>query len=598
MDITLQIRMIELISRFLKQDKSGFPLYGYSLQKPPFPIEKDADKSSHFKRVTPESQGLSSLAVKKLISEIEKNNRCFSVHGIMLLRHGNVIAESYWAPYKAHVPHMLYSMSKSFTSTAIGMLADEGLLSLDENLNNIFEEFAPKQSLFFPSAPMGITVRQLLTMKSGSRFNELGSVLDSDWVKMFMESSLKFEPGEKFDYNSLNSYMLAAIINRKTGMSVSEYLRTRLFEPLGIGSYEWEKCPKGIEKGGWGLSLTLEDAAKLGQLYLNGGNWNGKQLISENFIKEATRSQIKTQNEQARYGYGYHIWTDEQHSSYQFNGAFGQYVIVIPEFDAVAAIFSGNESLFSESQLLSLFHDCFALSSPLPLEEDALAYKELLDFSASLRVLDSFCTDSNALIRSYECECGTSADAFDKLANALCDKEYILTRNTASVFPQTIQVVHNNYTDGIDMISFQKDSDDLLVSFYEHTERNTLKINRDGSFSFSRPALKGERQIAGTRGVWTNDGKTLFILCSFTETPDTRIIKLSLKDGGILSTVFDELPSIDGAAAMAFKLVGLSERAFFRRLMKNLNSENGSANIRSFLMPSPSGTEITHNEEE
>lgn len=596
MDISLQMRAFELVSKFLRHDMDDLPHYGYTVQKPPFPIEKQDGLSTHFERSSPELEGIPSFAIKSLIDSIESNNRKFSVHSLMVMRHGKVISENYWAPYRAHIPHMLYSLSKSFTGTAIGMLEAEGLLSLDEKICDIFADNMPKQSLFFSNPLKDMTVEHLLTMTSGSRFNELGSALDGDWVNKFCESSLKFEPGEEFSYNSLNTYMLAATVVKKSGMSLSEYLRIRLFEPLGIGSYEWEKCPKGIEKGGWGLALTLEDTAKLGQLYLNRGKFNGKQILTEDFIRRATTCAPVTKCEKCRNGYGYQIWIGEKYGSYHFNGAFGQYVIVIPEFDAVVALFCGNTNLFSQSDLLSTVYDLFRHASHTPLLTDGSPLSDLPAQNLPLRVLDSFGTPSASTLRSYECECSASCDGFERLCAITGNKEYRLTKNTASLLPQTLQAVHNNFLKGADMLSFSRNGDSLRVSLYEHTLCNTVTVKKDGSFSYAHTVHKGETHIVGTRGLWSSDGKTLFLLCSFVETPDTRIIKISFEDNGNVKMLFDEVPTIDGATAMLLNLVGLSERAFFKGLMQTDKKSTVSSAIRSFTTPSAAGYEITRND--
>lgn len=589
MDISLKMRAVELVSKFLKHDLDDLPHYGYTVQKPPFPIEKQPDLSTHFERSSPEKEGISSLALNKLLSSIDENNHKLSVHGITVIRHNKLIFESFFAPYLPHVPHMLYSLSKTFTGTAIGMLENEGILSLNEKVCDIFQDEMPKQFPLFSNPLKDMTIEHLLTMTSGSRFNELGSALDGDWVKRFLETSLKFEPGEQFSYNSLNTYMLAATVVKKSGMSLSEYLRIRLFEPLGIGSYEWEKCPKGIEKGGWGLALTLEDTAKLGQLYLNKGVYNGKRILSEDFIRRATTPTPASQNHPIRNSYGYQLWIDEKNGSYNFNGAFGQYVIVMPEFDAVIAVFSGNTNLFSQNELLSLVYGLFENAS----DTELLSTNAIDTKNNRFRVLNTLGNGSR--LKSYECACDTSKEAFEALCDSIDGTEYRLTKNTASLLPQTLQAVHNNFLYGADMISFKKEQDSLLISIYEHTLCNTIAVKKDGGFSYVTTVHKGEAHITGTRGVWSGDKKTLFVICSFIETPDTRIIKITFNDDNTLSILFDEVPSVDGAATMLFKLVGLPERAFFKGLMQTDKKSNISSAITAFTMPSATGIKIEHN---
>ena len=282
MDIAIQMRSIELMLKFLKHDLKNVPSYGYALQKRQLP---EAKAPKPLPRSTPEAEGIRSDAVLRFYEAVSAEADSIAAHAVLVMRHGKVIAEGAWAPYRLDVPHMLYSMSKSVTGTAVGIAVDEGLLSLEERLTDLFPELVtPTQAKVIKN----MTVRHLLTMSTGCRFNEIGSMLDENWAKMFLESLPKFEPGTAFEYNSLNTYMLAAILARRTGQTLVDYLRPRLFEPLGIERFQWETCPQGVEKGGWGLSLTLEDAAKLGQLYLNRGVWEGKRIFSEAWADAAT----------------------------------------------------------------------------------------------------------------------------------------------------------------------------------------------------------------------------------------------------------------------------------------------------------------------
>ena len=250
MDITIQMRSIDLLVKMLKKDTEGIPQYGYARQKHPYEIQPIAQP---LPRCTPEEAGISSAVAEQLFRTVEKDVDTLGVHAMMLIRDGKVFAEGYWAPYRPNLPHMLYSASKSIVSTAIGFAYDEGLIDLDRRLDDIFTELPPSSNKWARL----MTVRHLLTMSTGIRFNEIGSMLDRDWVKMFMESVPKFEPGTQFEYNSLNTYMLSAVLKRITGQSLTEYLIPRLYEPLGITNYPWEACPMGTEKGGCSCSSVM-----------------------------------------------------------------------------------------------------------------------------------------------------------------------------------------------------------------------------------------------------------------------------------------------------------------------------------------------------
>jgi CubicO group peptidase (beta-lactamase class C family) len=294
-----------------------------------------------FEAAAPEAQGVSSRAVIDWVDAVERD--VDALHSFVLVRHGKVIAEGWWAPYEKDRPHMLYSLSKSFTSTAIGMAADEGRLSLDDKVASFFPDKAPAQ----PSENLArMRVRDLLCMGSGNHSDTLKPMkegAETDWVKVFFAQPVEHEPGTHFCYNTGATYMLSAILQKTTGQGLLDFLRPRLFEPLGIQSATWELSPQGIQTGGYGLKVKTRDIAALGQLYLQKGAWNNTRLLSEKWISVATSKQIangdKPDSDWSQ-GYGFQFWRC-RHNAYRGDGAFGQYCIVMPDQDTVLAITSG-----------------------------------------------------------------------------------------------------------------------------------------------------------------------------------------------------------------------------------------------------------------
>ncbi len=579
MDIAIQMRSIELMLKFLKHDLKNVPAYGYTLQKLALPEARDPKP---LPRSTPEAEGLRSEAVRRFYEAVSGEVDSIAAHAVLVMRHGKVVAEGAWSPYRLDVPHMLYSMSKSVTGTAVGIAVDEGLLSLDERLADVFPELVTSTQA---KVIKGMTVRHLLTMSTGSRFNEIGSMLDGNWAKMFLESLPKFEPGTAFEYNSLNTYMLAAILRRRTGQTLVEYLKPRLFEPLHIERYQWEVCPQGVEKGGWGLSLTLEDAAKLGQLYLNRGMWEGKRIFSEAWADAATKKQIETPHGEMKHGYGYQIWMSDDEGGYQFNGAFGQYVVVIPKHDAVVAVFSGSAKLFAQGTLTEHINACFAGASPEPLPEDPAAQAALAQTCKSLRFTPSLAEPLS-----------TDPAQFRAIAELLDGREYRLSANTGGVFPQTVQAVHGNYTMGTDLIRFEKTEYGLDILFYEYAECNRIALNADGSLRYGRIAMRGEWQRTGARAVWerTADHIKLTVLASLIETPDTRVFRFVITEGA-LAVTFDELPELGRVTQMLFQLVGITDLGFLKRLLGAAQRENLGVTLRDFTAPTATGVLVRHN---
>jgi CubicO group peptidase (beta-lactamase class C family) len=292
-------------------------------------------------RSSPEAQGVSSSAVLAFVEAADQ--KIESMNSFMLVRHGNVVAEGWWAPYEAESSHSLYSLSKSFTSTAVGLAIAEGKLSLDDEVLKFFPDDVPSE----PSKNLkSMRVSDLLRMSTGQQTEPPRTPKDP-WTKTFLAHAVPFKPGTHFLYNTSATYMLSAIVQKVTGATVLDYLKPRLFEPLGIEHPTWESSPQGISAGGYGLSIRTEDIAKFGQLYLQKGEWHGKQLVPAAWVEAATTRQTSNgSNPKSDWdqGYGYQFWRS-RHGAYRGDGAFGQFCIVLPEQDAVIAITSGVKDM-------------------------------------------------------------------------------------------------------------------------------------------------------------------------------------------------------------------------------------------------------------
>ncbi|HVR86427.1 MAG TPA: serine hydrolase [Planctomycetota bacterium] len=292
------------------------------------------------RRTDPESQGVSSAAI---LAFIDSADRMDAMNSVMIVRHGHVVAEGWWSPYDPDSNHELYSLSKSFTSTAVGFAISEGKLSLDDEVLKIFPEDAPPE----PSANLkSMRIRDLLTMSAGHQ-DETSFAADKITPKAFLAHPVPHKPGTHFKYNTPATFMLSAAVQKRTGQTLLDYLKPRLFDPLGISKPVWNTNSQGIALGGYGLRVRTEDIARFGQLYLQRGIWEGKQLIPAGWVDLATSRQVsngsnpKSDWEQ---GYGFQFWRC-RHGAYRGDGAFGQYCVVLPEQDAVIAITSGLKDM-------------------------------------------------------------------------------------------------------------------------------------------------------------------------------------------------------------------------------------------------------------
>lgn len=283
----------------------------------------------------PEEVGVYADVAEQFVDYIQREQLEF--HSLMVLRHGKVAVEWYNEPYDAHTKHTMYSVSKSFTSTAVGFAVSEGLVQLTDKVVDFFPDYPPKTPHpYFDK----LTVRTLLTMTSGKQTDLMADKGKIDWIADFINSPWVFEPGTDFLYVNENIYMLCAILHRVTGMSVIEYLTPRLFEPLGIDVPFWETDRNGVEAGGWGLYITTEDLAKFADCYLHGGKYRGRQVIPEKWVKEATVNQLGDvrqpgEDADSNAGYGYCFWMNGSvPNSYRADGMFSQFAINLPDYDA------------------------------------------------------------------------------------------------------------------------------------------------------------------------------------------------------------------------------------------------------------------------
>ena len=516
-----QIAVAELVLNMIL-GKTGGTRVDYFPQKPDFPF--DAVYEQAFVRATPESQGISSDLFAALLRELDASKDT-EMHHFMALRHGKVICECNFAPYPKGMWHITHSMCKSITGMAIGMLIEEEKLKLDENIYDIFSDHINAFSKIFRPV---ITVENLLTMTSGITFNESGIVSGNDWLGSFLNASVNGKPGTEFQYNSLNTYVLSAIVTKRTGETLTEYLTPRLFGPLGITKYYWETCPKGITKGGWGLFLCAEDMAKLGQLYLQRGKWNGQQLVSEYWIEISTARHLKTQND--TYGYGYQLWMEQRPGSFEYNGMLGQNVIIYPDMDMVLVTNAGNKEMFQDCIMLNIIRKYFPVNyHPADvLPENPLSYSLLKRLCGELengennnrstslrgRWKRNVVSRRKHSDKKYSYRISAAVDRpsdHHSFMRAVSGRTYVMEQQNIGIAPLFVQVFHNNMTDGISEISFTYDAGNFYVSFTEGEVIHKLPVG------FGRAAdgcvdLHGEHYLVATLGEFARDENDIPVL--------------------------------------------------------------------------------------
>lgn len=332
-------------------------------------------------RSAPEEQGVDPGALLRLVDALVAWPE---LHSVMVVRHGSVVAEGWAAPFAPDRLHELFSLSKSFTSTAVGFAAAEGLLTVDDLVLDHLPDEAPDD----PGPHLRrMRVRDLLTMTTGHADDPTDRVFQTgDWVKAFLAEPVEHEPGTFFVYNTAGTHVLSAIVQKVTGQRLLDYLGPRLFEPLGIEGATWQQSPGGVDVGGSGLSGTTEDIAVFGQLYLQDGVWEGRRILPEGWAAEATKLQVQngpSDDVDWAQGYGYQFWRG-RHDSYRGDGAFGQYCVVLPAQDVVVVTTSGVGEM--HEQLALVWEHLLPGLSDGPLPADDEGRRLLTDRLGGMRI--------------------------------------------------------------------------------------------------------------------------------------------------------------------------------------------------------------------
>lgn len=521
-----QLAVIEMVTNMILGKTGGISKVDFVPQKIRCPEPQSIvyeNPGQTFPRNTPESQGIHSEHLRNLVEELAYSPDT-DMHHFMVLRHGNVICETDFAPYRKGIWHITHSMCKSITGMAAGLLIDEGKLDLSENIYKIFHDKGSTWAKIFRPE---VTVENLMTMTSGVTFNELGIVSGNDWLESYLNAPVSEKPGTKFQYNSLNSYVLSAIITERTGMPMDEYLKPRLFDPLGITDYLWEKCPRGITKGGWGLFMHTEDMAKLGQLYLNKGKWNGKQIIPESWAEASVTK--KVDSIEGTYGYGYQLWMEERPGSFEYNGMLGQNVLIYPDVDMVIVTNAGNEELFQDNVMLNIIRKYFPVDwmPKETLPENPIAYaklQELTERLAGKRLKNDQYYNSALIIRKGGWKKNSSKyrvrerqteiekaqnQQIHLLTDLLDGTCYEMEQASVGLFPLVMQVMHNNMTDGISKINFYKRrtkelQQTLILCFQEGEESIELEMGWN-QYIENKLSIHGETYLVAVKGELSSD---------------------------------------------------------------------------------------------
>ena len=508
-----------LLGRMGDKNKPTQPIIPHKHEKPAFrPLKADTS----FKRCAPEEVGISSLSITRFLDTLS-SDKSLHMHSIIMSRHGKIFCEATFGTQRLDVHKATFSLCKSVVSLAVGIAIDEGLISHDTRIIDIFHDLC---NPIIRMKLKELTVHHLLTMQSGVQFNELECMTDSDWVRSFLRSGT-VDMGKKFNYNSLNTYMLAAVLHRVTGMSFKDYLDKKLFAPLNITDYHWEKCPNGIEKGGWGLYISPYDVLKIGTLVLNGGEWNGKQIISEAYITAATSFKVSTPKSCGAFDYGYQMWVGRNSNTFLFNGMFGQNCLGFKDNGVVIVSFAGCDELFQRSSYYSLALDLFDKDLPDKLPSTPKDFKAMLCFIDTLKY-----TVKKPSLFAKILKRNNDQEKLKKI------RDKILTTDTANcigLLPMVLQAAHNNYSCGLESISFKENKNGFFMEYNEHNAQHTLPLDMTRAMHTELVFDNDSYLVSATCRFAENEyGQTVFLVfLDFLETPCTRCLKFVFEDESI-----------------------------------------------------------------
>ncbi|MBQ5968744.1 MAG: serine hydrolase [Clostridia bacterium] len=497
---------------------------------------------------TPEAVGVDSKEVQAFIDHCMQAKK--QLHSILVLRHGQIACEAYRAPYAPQYAHIMYSVSKSITATAIGFAVAEGLFALDTKFLDIFPE---AREIRDDANMQKLCVEDLLTMRSGFSVSPMMDKTKDRWFHDIVSSPWISEPGTKFDYISENMYLLCAMIHRRAGMSVIDYLMPRLFEPLGIERPFWETCPRGIEAGGWGITLKTMDLAKIMLTYQQGGTFGGKQILPAGWAEQATSYHAATvpakNSLDTVLGYGYCFWRCGGYkNAYRADGMFSQFGIVFEDLDACLIITAGE---IEEQGMRDVIWDHF----PKAFIDDA---PDAETVPISIPPYEKL----PAMPRSKtEARLEGKKIVFNKplLINAI--------GFPVSALPMTATFMSRDKAGNITNLAFHALESELVMTWTEGKETNTIHIGMDGDYRWGTATLGQAPYHICAVGAW-KDANTLEVMIRPIESVAARLLTFKFR-GNVVTMKPRMLPD---TVELVMSLVGSVKSVFKQPMLKKLIS--------------------------
>lgn len=476
---------------------------------------------TELEHVLPEEVNVDSSMIKAFLDEITEKG--LGLQSFTVVRHDKVCAQGFFAPYAKEYPHVLYSMSKSLTSTAVGFAINDGLLKLDDRVSDFFSDYPASRRPFNRM----LTIEMLLTMRSDKLITVAENKGQHDWIKQFFDAGYILPPNSKFNYISENTFMLSAIVSKVTGKSIADYLDEKMFTPLGIEKPFWETDGFGNNAGGWGCYMKSEDLAKFFLPYIHGGKWiDGTQLVPEFWVKEALSKKTDSVHDGAMdivNGYGYQFWKNRIANSFRADGLFGQRCFMFPGFDALVVLNCGEAEDYKVMDVFwKYFPNCFK-SDELEISEEKS--KELADKIASLSMPKLEATPRNEFMESR-----------------INGKEITCKTNefTSVVTVSVTQMLYNK-PGKINMMKFDFDDEGLSFTWREKDYENTIRVGMNGEPEKDEIELGDLHYHTFSQASWQEDG-TLKLWIRPVETAHIRQFTFKFNEDDSVKVVNEMTP--------------------------------------------------------
>lgn len=426
--------------------------------------------------------GVSAAELSKMLRELVTTRSC-CLDGLGIAKGENKICSGYRPPYSMKNPHITNSTCKTITAIAVMFAVSEGLLGVEDTVLSFYPEY---DTMLTSKHVKQMTIEHLLTMTSGTKCTEITAVVEEDWVKAFLLTDCQSEPGTQFIYNSMNTYMLSAILTKITEMSLLEYLRPRLFEPLGINNVSWELCPKGMERGGWGLHLSIDGMLKIGLFLANDGKYNDRQLIDSSYIRKMKEVKVEQDTDALSTGYGYQLW-HLPNGFYMLSGMYGQHVIIDDSHKLVIATNAHNDKMFPDSQFTRTILNCMNSES---LYQPEVKRKEKALYKKFIQEFQAFCNGwklpkatkelpFSLYCKKQEKRIAEEISKLQEICSGFNGKRLRIDQATFKLFPYMMRGMYQFPPFAVTNIAFKTSEQSMEMCFVKERTRKERRDSRN-----------------------------------------------------------------------------------------------------------------------